>query len=323
MDSRHLVDPELRPMIDAEPAVHGAAERLEENRAAVMDMFTLNSPPESKPDRLASAPRLQGEGEVPLRIFYPSTELRLRPAILEIHGGGFLFGAAAISDVPNRAFASRHDAVVIAVDYRLAPETPFPGPLEDCYAALAWVVANAEPLGIDLERLIVLGASAGGGLAAALAQLVRDRGEYRLSAQFLIYPMIDHRTGSPDDPYNNPLAGQFGWTRESNQFGWASMRGTAPIEDSRLGHFSPANARTLAGLPPTFIAVGALDLFLDEDIAYASRLIREGVPTELHVYPGAPHGFNLLETADVAKRFNLALAGALDRVFRKEPPAAD
>jgi acetyl esterase len=271
-------------------------------------------PPGAEP-RTAAAPGRDGAPEVPLRIFAPQDAAKLRPAILQIHGGGYVLGSAEMSDAANHALAAEQDAVVVSVDYRLAPETPFPGPVEDCYAALEWLAANAEELGVDPSRIITFGQSAGGGLAAALALLARDRGGPKLAAQFLIYPMIDHRTGGDADPRPNPMVGEFLWTRELNRFGWTSLRGAAGIPGERIGHFSPALAEDLSGLPPAYIATGALDLFLEEDSDYALRLIRAGVPTDLHVYPGAFHAFDLMAEAKVSKRFAADLAAAFRQVL--------
>jgi acetyl esterase len=317
MSVRHLVDPEFLSFVDTDTGIAANAERLEHSRQAIVQMFAAAASPENLPSQLTAAPRSHGNGSVPLRIFQPKGEQRLRPAILELHGGGFVLGEASISDAQNRALADAHDAVVVAVDYRLAPECPFPGPLEDCYTGLAWLFAHAEELGIDTNRVILLGASAGGGLAAALALLVRDRGEYPLAAQFLIYPMLDCRTGTDDDPYENPVTGEYGWRRADNRYGWQAMRGNAPIKDSDLGYFSPALADGLEGLAPAFIAVGTLDLFVDEDIAYATRLNRAGVATELHVYPGVPHGFDLVPDTHMSRLFGATLSAALTSALNR------
>ena len=187
---------------------------------------------------------------------------------------------------------------MVATQYRLAPETPFPGPVEDCYAALDWLFTQAEELGVDAQRIAIYGQSAGGGLAAATAILARDRGVHTLAAQFLLYPMLDPRTGTPDAPMDNPATGEFLWTREANRNGWSAMRGDAPVAPQRLGYFGPALVEDVAGLAPTFIAVGSLDLFLEENIAYALRLSRAGIAIDLQVYTGGVHGFEALPSAN-------------------------
>jgi acetyl esterase/lipase len=203
------------------------------------------------------------------------------------------------------------------VDYRLAPETPHPGPVEDCYAALKWLYTHADELGVDPKRIAIGGASAGGGLAAALGLLTRDRGEVPLVFQLLIYPMLDDRTVTTTDPH--PYTGEFIWTAEANRFGWRSLLGQEPGGPDVSPYAAAARAESLAGLPSTFISVGALDLFLEEDIEYARRLIRAGVPTELHVYPGAYHGFNLTADAQVSQVAARDQLAALKRALIKKP----
>ena len=159
-----------------------------------------------------------------------------------------------------------------------------------------------------------MGHSAGGGLAAALALLVRDRGKHQLAGQVLVYPMLDSRTGTAQAPVDNPLAGEFMWTRAANRFGWDALRGAEPIPTERIGHYAPALAASLDGLPPAFIAVGALDLFAEEDAAYALRLARAGVPVELHVYPGGVHGFDAVP-GKLADRFAGDLKAGLHHIL--------
>ena len=204
---------------------------------------------------------------------------------------------------------------VASVEYRLAPDHPFPAPQNDCYAALQWLAAHADELGVDASRLGITGESAGGGLAAATALMARDLGGPALAAQFLTYPMLDHRTGSHECPYGNPTTGEFVWTRLHNQFGWEALRGDYAAVDERKGWFSPALAEDLAGLPPTWIGTGSLDLFLDEDLDYALRLVKAGVSVELHSYPGAIHAFNALTEAATAKAYTRDLLGAMARML--------
>ena len=234
------------------------------------------------------------------------------PAILYLHGGGYVAGTPDMMAASCQTMATKSGALVVAVQYRLAPETRFPGPLEDCQTALKWLVAEAEALGIDRDRIAVMGQSAGGGLAAALALLIRDRGGPALKAQFLIYPMLDSRTGTADAPVDNPSTGEFVWTRAANRLGWSSLRGEESISPERLGHFAPALAGTMAALPPTFIAVGALDLFLEEDVAYGLKLSRAGIPVEMHLYPGGVHGFDAYQ-GELAQQFHADLHAAISR----------
>ena len=174
----------------------------------------------------------------------------------------------------------------MAVQYRLAPEHPYPAPIEDCYAGLRWVKEHGGEIGIDTTRVGIGGPSGGGGLAAALALVVRDRAEVEIDYQLLIYPMIDDTRTSVTANWDVPV-----WNPESNEFGWRSYLGERFGTEDIPSHAAPSRETDLSGLPPTFIMVGTLDGFADEDIAYAQRLNQAGVSVELHVYAGAPHGF--------------------------------
>ena len=198
----------------------------------------------------------------------------------------------------HRGLTHNLQCVIVSADYRLAPETSFPGNVEDAYAALAWAATKGAGHGIDPACIGVMGESAGGGLAAALALLARDRGEHRLAFQHLIYPMLDDRTCVLADPH--PYAGEFIWTTASNHFGWKALLGQEPGAPDISPYAAPARAEDLAGLPPTYIGTAALDLFVEENLDYARRLLRAGVPLELHVYPGAFHAFNIVPGAKVA-----------------------
>jgi acetyl esterase/lipase len=212
-----------------------------------------------------------------------------RPAFLHFHGGGFVIGAPELNDGSSRLLAAELGCVVASVDYRLAPETRFPGALEDGYAALAWLNAEAETLGVDRARIAIGGESAGASHAARLAILVRDRSEFPVCLQLLDSPALDDRTGGSADVH--PYCGEFVWTASSNRFGWSALLGVEAGSAKVPAEAVPARIEDLSGLAPCFVAVGALDLFLQESIDYASRLIRAGVATELHVIPGAFHGF--------------------------------
>ncbi len=241
---------------------------------------------------------------------------RLRPAILYIHGGGFVIGGASTSlrQVQERSVAL--DCVVVSVDYRLAPETRFPGSLEDNYAALKWLYHNAAELGVDQSKIAVMGESAGGGHAAMLAIAARDRGEVPLLFQALVYPMLDDRTGSTREVPSH--IGTLIWNGDKNRFGWTSFLGVT-AGSAHVPHGAvPARIEDLHGLPATFIGVGSIDLFASEDIQYALRLIDAGVPTELNVVPGAYHGFDIaVPKASVSTQFKAALNSALARGFAR------
>ena len=291
--SRHLVDPELAVGLDTNmPAQRLDLETLPRYRQMLIDMVAAIPKPTSEAMQnvrreVRHVPGPQGAPDVRVLIYTPGNRgADPLPAILHIHGGGFVSGSADMSDPNSRSYAVDMECVVVSLDYRLAPETPFPGPLEDCYAALLWLHAAAGELGIDAKRIMVAGESAGAGLAAALCQLACDRGAVRPFFQYLAEPMLDHRSVDSDHPH----VGHFGWTRDHNRFGWASMIGENGAEPVSR-HCSPAMADDLSGLPPTFIHIGAIDLFLEESLDYARRLTRAGVSVELHVWPGAFHAF--------------------------------
>ena len=311
MTTRHLIDPQVLPLLDLFPSIEFNLENLATLRQfSPMGAGTLS--PDEVPE-LLSVPGSNGAPDVPLRIFKPRSRGASRPAIVHMHGGGYVVGSAAMLDLANSARASEQDALVVSVDYRLAPEHPFPCAIEDCYAGLRWLADNASQLGVDPARISVMGESAGGGLAAALALLARDRGGPKIAAQFLIYPMLDYRTGAMDDPRHNATVGEFIWTRARNQFGWSCLRGTAAIEPTRLHHYSPSMAPSVSGLPRCYIATGSLDLFLEENFEYATRLVRAGVSVEFHSYAGGIHGFNLIPEARVSRGFAADLASGMSR----------
>lgn len=256
------------------------------------------------------------DATVQVRIYSPPDAGTPRPCVYWIHGGGYITGSALAVDPRLNRWVEGLDCVVVAVEYRLAPEHPYPTPLEDCYTALSWTVAQAERLGIDPARLVVAGASAGAGLAAAVALLARDRGGPPLAHQVLIYPMLDDRQVTP----SSQLDGAPVWGRPANALGWRAYLGPAAGADVPA-YAAPARAVDLAGLPPAFLAVGAADLFRDETVAYASRLLEAGVAAELHVYPGAPHGFDVIATsAQVSRRCDAEVTGALLRALHPAQP---
>jgi acetyl esterase len=292
---------------------------LDGNTLAAARSISMSRFGELPPAALAPTERVipgpAGAPDVGVMIYDPPGDDRARAAVIHVHGGGMVMGSVQMSLLSMPPVALAHNCVVISVDYRLAPEAPFPAPQEDNYAALAWVVANAAELGIDPKRIVVAGESAGGGLAAALALMARDRGQYQLAGQVLTYPMLDHRVGGPDDPHRNPTTGEFVWTRSRNQFGWSSLRGDYRLDDHRVGWFSPALASELKGLAPTFIATGALDLFFDENVEFARRTVAAGVDTELHVYPGAVHAFNVIPGTRLVQQYAADVQRAFARLF--------
>jgi acetyl esterase/lipase len=228
---------------------------------------------------------------VGVRLHRPTGAAAPGPALLWIHGGGYIIGTAAQDDELCQRFVRELGITVAAVDYRLAPEHPYPAPLDDCYTALTWLAALPA---VDPARVAIGGASAGGGLAAALALLARDRGEITPTVQVLAYPMLDDRSGSTAENPNYRL-----WGPRSNRYGWAAYLGNA---DPKVA--VPARHEDLSGLPPAWIGVGTNDLFHDEDLAYAARLKAAGVPCEVETVQGAFHGFDLVvPKASVSKAF--------------------
>ncbi len=246
-------------------------------------------------------------GAISVRVHRPPSRASAPfPAVLWIHGGGYVIGSAGQDDAVCRHLAEELGALVAAVDYRLAPEHPFPVPLHDCHDALVWLAERGD---VDAERVAIAGASAGGGLAAALALLARDRGEVRPAFQLLTYPMLDDRTTLRTDIDERDFRL---WNNEANRFGWRSYTGQEPGSPGVDPLAAPARSEDLAGLPPAWIGVGSLDLFLDEDLAYADRLRGAGVPCDVHVVEGAFHGFDVVRPrASVTDRFRAAQVDAL------------
>lgn len=237
-----------------------------------------------------------------------------RPVIVHMHGGGFTASSARGSAPMLQATAKALDCAIVSVDYRNAPEARYNESLEDNYAALLWTYAHADELGIDRTRIALMGESGGGGHAALLAIAARDRGEVPVMFQCLIYPMIDDRTGSAHAM--PPHIGAFGWNVDANRFGWRCFLGQEPGTDRVPAAAVPARIDDVAGLPPTFIGVGALDLFVEENIEYGRRLVAAGVPTEMLVVPGAFHGFDMLAPDSAgSRRFTAAKLDALRRAF--------
>jgi acetyl esterase/lipase len=212
-------------------------------------------------------------------------------AVLFLHGGGFIVPLLPVYDAVMRSYTKATGVPMVVVDYRVAPEYPHPTPVEDCYAALCWLAENAAQLGADPNRIAVMGESAGGGLAAGVALMARDRRGPALALQLLIYAMLDDRTVGPD-PHLPPEFLVFNY--DDNRTGWGALLGPALSGDEVSPYAAPARATDLSGLPDTYIDVGDLDILRDENIDYARRLLAAGVPTELHVMPGLPHGFEMV-----------------------------
>jgi len=319
--SKNLIDrldPELVKPVKAmlnQPMVI-TLEKLPAIRASSQKMQALlkNQMPEIKgvltEDRKIPGDRVKRE--VPVRIYTPEKKSGLLPGLIWIHGGGYILGSAEQDDPLVKQLSLNAGCITVSVDYCLAPENPYPDPLEDCYSALRWLALQAEKIGVDPARIAVGGASAGGGLAAGLALLARDRAEVKLSFQLLIYPMLDDRNTKNSGKQRDALF----WDLSNNYLGWKAYLGCEPGGEGVECYASPARAEKLAGLPPAFISVGDLDLFALEDIQYAYRLIEAGIPTELHVYPGALHAFDMMAPeAEISRRFRDDIYHALKRAL--------
>lgn len=258
-------------------------------------------------------PGLSGAPDVLVRTFRPAAATGSLPALYWIQGGGYVLGAPDLDDAMCEQIALDQQCMVASVAYRRAPETPFPAAHDDCHAGARWLFAEAEALGIDPSRIVVGGASAGGGAAAALALRARDEGDFTFAHQLLIYPMLDDRsdTGSARRVVDREL-----WNRQSNDLAWRAYLGEAYGTDAVSPYAAPSRAENLSGLPAATIFVGELDLFLDEDLDYARRLIGAGVHTELHLYPAVYHGFDVHNPgAATSRRFIADRADALRRAF--------
>lgn len=266
-------------------------------------------------------PGPEGGPAVRVRRYQPADHDGPLPALVYLHGGGFVVGSLDLYDADCRRIAAEVGAVVFSVDYRLAPEHPFPAGLEDCYAALVWVAENAAELGVDPERIAVGGESAGGGLAAGVALLARDRGGPRLCLQFLGIPEIDDRLDT--ESMRNLGEGTPITTRENGEISWdsylgAGVRGTDLVSP----YAAPARATDLAGLPPALVTAYEFDALRDEGIAYAQQLLWFGVPTELHVYPGAFHACTWLSHTAICQKILGDLVDALRRRLHAAVPEA-
>ena len=315
MTSKHLIDPELVSGLETFP-------QLEINQDTYMEARTLfdagiQSPEEyMRPDISVERKTIQqglGGPDIEIAIIRPKSKKSDRPGVLHIHGGGYIIGSTELAYPSNVRTAAEVDCVIVSVEYRLSPEVIAPAAVEDCYAGLKWLYDNAKELGVDRKRIAVSGESAGGGLAASLAQYALDKGEIEICFQLLIYPMLDDRTAVREDI--NPYVGEYLWNHKSNAFGWTCLLGQEPGLDAVPPYSVPARRENLAGLPPAYIYVGSLDLFLQEDVEYAMRLLAAGVSTELHVFPGAFHGFEGIPDSSVAQRAERESRHALLKAF--------
>lgn len=311
------IDPETKVGLDGFlKAIPGGFNSIRDivKRRAFLDQMLAGSTPVNTDIIIKEykIPGLNNAPKIALRVYTPKNSKDLNPAIYNIHGGGMIIGSAALDDGLATTFALKFNAVVVSVDYRLAPENPYPAAVEDCYAGIVWVEKNAKILKIDTDRLIVYGGSAGGGLTIATSLMARDHNNYpKIAFQMALYPMIDDRnaTVSSQQVTNVGI-----WDRSPNIEAWNWYLGGKSAD----GYAAPARAKSLKGLPPTFIDVGEVDVFRDEDIEFAKRLLEAGVTTEFHVHPGAFHASEIfVPTAELSKRIWEIRYSALDRAMKK------
>ena len=311
-----LVDEELRPFVRSTPPPKLTVEILPEVRARLAGAVAqapADDPLFERTERRELRVPGSGGGPAVRALGYWGATRDDVPALVLVHAGGHVLGSADMDDLLARRIVDEVGCCVVCVDYRLAPETRAPGQVRDGYAVLHWVAERASSLGIDADRIAVGGSSSGAGIAAALAQMARDQGECQVVLQALLYPMLDDRTCTVRPV--SPHAGAYVWSWENNHFAWSCLLGQEPGAPTVADYAVPARAKSLAGLPPAFLAVGSLDLFLDEDLEYARRLAAAGVPVELHVYPGVPHSFLRVSGAQVTERCLRDYLAALRRAF--------
>jgi acetyl esterase/lipase len=318
LDPYSLVDPELLPVLKQFPAAVDLSLEMAIKFRQMPGMPPLPAPAPQPVERHIPGP--PGAPEVRLWVVDPAPVEKGKPLLLHMHGGGFMMTNPMW--MPQlQGIATDCHCVVVSVDYRLAPETRYPGALEDNYAALKWVHAHAAELGIDRSRIAVGGESAGGYHAASLAIHARDRNQRDhneedapICFQLLIYPALDDRTGSSHPA--SPAVGHFMWTPSANRLAWGSLLGV-PAGSSKVPVAAvPARVASVVGLPPAWIGVGSIDLFAEEDMEYARRLVHAGVATELLVMRGAFHGFDLfVPDAEISHQFSASWKSALRKVF--------
>lgn len=312
-DITPLLDPDIRAALAQSPFPPIGPDTLADARLGRYSAINPADLSDKVVRRTVTVPGLPGAPDVALRIHRPANVEGPLGCVYWMHGGGLVVGNALQDDLRFDRWCMRHQIMAVSVNYRLAPEHPYPGPLDDCFAGLSWVAENAAELGIDPTMIGIGGASAGAGLAAGLALRCRDQSGPSIASQLLIYPMLDDRMITDSSAWDVPI-----WGPHANSFGWTSYLGDRRGTESVPAYAAAARAESVVGLPPTLIVVGALDGFVDEDIEYAARLNRAGVETELHVYPGAPHGFDaLLPGTGVARRCTIDMSNWVSRKYAR------
>lgn len=309
----YAIDPELAPWLDMVPSLSFADHAaLLAARATIEHMSRSPHESESRVEiHRAMVPGLADAPDVPVRVHLPARRNDMAPGLLYIHGGGFVMSDLELYYSTVLRAADELGTVVVAVEYRLAPEHPFPAPLEDCYAALTWMAQDAAELGIDPARVGVIGESAGGGLAAGVTLLARDRGGPQLCFQLLEVPELDDRMNTPSMRARHDDSRL--WDQSSLVFGWRCYLGTEPGSAGVSSYAAPGRAEDLSELPPAFVAACQFDPLRDEAIAYAQKLMLAGIPTELHCYPGTFHDSSMIEHAAVSRRMRADQMAALRR----------
>jgi len=319
------IDPELLPIFEAYREIgldkgFPTHEEFLDFRATFnenTDQMVANFPPFKGVDIREQTFGSYDGASISARVYRPSGATGELPVLLWIHGGGFIVGQAIQDDPVAYRYAKSLNCVVVSVDYRLAPEFPFPTPLEDCYAALKWISKNSKEIGVDTSRIAVGGLSAGAGLAAALTQVARDRDEVAIMFQLLGYPMLDDRNIAQVE---NDAQQTIPWTQAKNLFAWRAYLGSEPGTAATPLYAAASRTRDLGGLPPAYMYIGDLDLFLAENLEYAARLIAAGVPTDLHVYQNVVHGFDFFAPdSSVGKRCIEGCLLALKKAFKQSP----
>ena len=303
---QEALDPEIREAVRDIPDFVFSAETVPMMRQNAV--FT----PVGAPDIERTELTTESDGRVEMTLLRPRDAAGDLPVLYWMHGGGMVIGNRYMDDSRLGEWCRSLSCICVSVEYRLAPEAPYPLPVDDCDEGLRYVVDHAGDLGINPQRIGIAGRSAGGGLAAALALRWRDRGDDRVAFQYLEYPMLDDRMNTPSSMLDGlPL-----WSRESNAFGWRAYLGDRSGTDQVPPDAAPARAAELAGLPATFISVGTADCLRDEAIDFAARLCRADVLTELHVYAGAVHGFDMFADCAVVRCAAHDSADWLARQFR-------
>ena len=277
------LDPELAYLADLDVGFGGDTFDISGIRSSILELI---QPPPPLDGVVAERRVIRSSPPLAVEVFSPETA-GPHPCVLWFHGGGYLIGTATMDALRLQAWAARFACVTVSAEYRLAPEDPFPAAHDDAMHVLGWLVERADELGIDPGRIVVAGASAGGGLAAGVALAARDQG-IPLAGQLLFYPMIDDRQQTASSQWEAPV-----WPPKANGFAWRAYLGALYGGDVSP-YAAPARAADVRGLPRSLLIVGGADGFFDETMTYASRLARAGVPTDLRVYAGAPHGFDLM-----------------------------